>query len=370
MSSDTTVLYNACYILDGMHNDDATKCWVEILRHGVVFRIEALSANLEDTSFHQQWSALFGPEAPPSKGSDQVFERWEQLCNLLINVSLPILQDLAPEAPTDRSLRAHFHTPTYQLQIARDLVSGAVHASIASGPVDGSPSRCQVANVGDLDAFAPGLKQYPLYDIEILEPDAESSFPPRRVRTPDGAVYGFKACVKDATRPPTNHVENHHKDAIHAYLALHKEPLGVPGIPSVAGVVVDEGALAGVLLEDIEGAQNLPSRLETVATVEGVERVRGLVPGWRARIEAVVERLHSRGFCLNKEVSQSSLDESLLIVDKDDCIWLPLSSIFQMDEDREELRTHVNKDKEAVRQILEQYVLEELMKVETRVEVE
>jgi dsDNA-binding SOS-regulon protein len=214
------------------------------------------------------------------------------------------------------------------------------------------------------------LKQYPLYDIEILEPDAESSFPPRRVRTPDGAVYGFKACVKDATRPPTNHVENHHKDAIHAYLALHKEPLGVPGIPSVAGVVVDEGALAGVLLEDIEGAQNLPSRLETVATVEGVERVRGLVPGWRARIEAVVERLHSRGFCLNKEVSQSSLDESLLIVDKDDCIWLPLSSIFQMDEDREELRTHVNKDKEAVRQILEQYVLEELMKVETRVEVE
>jgi hypothetical protein len=52
MSSDPTALNNACYVLDGMHNDDATKCWVEILRHGVVFRIEALSANLEDTSFH------------------------------------------------------------------------------------------------------------------------------------------------------------------------------------------------------------------------------------------------------------------------------------------------------------------------------
>jgi len=370
MSSDTTVLYNACYILDGMHNDDATKCWVEILRHGVVFRIEALSANLEDTPFHQQWQTLLKDLYAPGMTIQDRIDRWDQLCNLLIDASLPVLQNLAPEAPADRSLRAHFHTPTYELQIARDPASGAVHASIASGPVDGLPSRCQVANVGDIDAFAPGVKQYPAHDIEVLEPNAESSFPPRRVRMPGGTIHGFKACVKDATRLPTNHVENHHKDAIHAYLALHKEPLGVPGIPSVAGVVVDEGALAGVLLEDIEGAQNLPSRLETVATVEGVERVRGLVPGWRARIEAVVERLHSRGFCLNREVSQSSLDESLLIVDKDDCIWLPLSSIFQMDEDREELRTHVNKDKEAVRQILEQYVLEELTKVETRVEVE
>jgi hypothetical protein len=370
MASDTHVLNNACHILDGMHNDDATKCWVEILRHGVVFRIEALADNTDNTPFQRQWRALFGTEAKPSKDSHQVFERWGQLCDLLIDTSLPVLQDLAPEVSTDRSLRACFHTPTYHLNIVRDPVSGAVHASVASGPVNGSPFGCQVADVGDLDTFAPGLPQYPSRNIEVLEPDAASSLPPRRVRTPDGAVRGFKACVRDSKRLVTGHISNHHRDAIDAYLALHKEPLIVPGIPSVAGVVVDEGALAGVLLQDIKATSNLPSRLEAIATAEELEGLRRLVPGWHARIESVVQALHTRGLCLNEEASQSGLDKSLFVIDKDDEIWLPLSSIFRVDEEREEFRERICRDKEAVQQVFEQYVVEELIREETRVRVE
>ena len=367
MSADTTALNNACHVLDGMHNDDATKCWVEILRHGVVFRIEALAENLHDTPFHQQWSALFGTETTPSMDSHQVFDRWGQLCDLLINTSLPVLQDIAPEAPADRSLSVCFHTPTYHLQIVRDPVSGAVHASVASGPVDGSPSGCQVAGVGDLDAFAPGLKQYPSRNIEVLEPATSSSFPPRKVRMPDGITYGFKACIRDAKRLLTGHVANHHRDAIHAYLALHKGPLGVPGIPSVSGIVVDEGALAGILLEDIQATGNLPSRMEAVATVEGLEEMRRLVPEWQARIEAVVKQLHGRSYCLNEEVSQSGLDESLLMVDQNDEIWLPLSKIFAINTQADEFRERTSEDEEAVRQVFERFVPKQIQRREAKI---
>ena len=157
---------------------------------------------------------------------------------------------------------------------------------------------------------------------------------------------------------------------IDAYLALHNEPLRVPGIPSVAGVVVDEGALAGVLLQDIKATSNLPSRLEAIATAEELEGLRRLVPGWHARIELVVQALHSRGLCLNEEASQSGLDETILVIDKDDEIWLPLLSIFRIDEDREEFRERIYRDKEVVQQIFEQYIVEELIRGETRVRVE
>jgi hypothetical protein len=367
MSSDTTVINHACHVLDGMHNDDATRCWMRLLRHGIAFRIEATAEDLEDTSFHQQWRALFGTEAPPRETSHEVIERWDQLCNLLIETSLPVLQDLAPEEITcDRSLRACFHTPTYHLQIARDPLSGAVHASVASGPVDGSPSGCQVAKVGDLDAFAPGLTHYSSGDVEVIDSEAGLSMPPRKVRTPDGAVHGFKACVQDSKRLDTDHVSNRSRDVIRVYLQLHKDPLGETGMPSVSGIVVDEGALAGILLQDIAGAKNLASRLQATATVQELERVRRLAPGWLARISSIVAQLHRRGFCLNDEGSGIEIHESQLVVDDDDRVWLPLASIFQMDEEVEERLRLTSKDEEVVRQVFERFVPEQLKKREAQ----
>ena len=223
MSSETTATAHSCHVLDGMHNDPPTKCWLELLRHGVVFRIDALADDLNDTPLHQQWQALLTDLYAPAMTIQDRIDRWEQLCNVMIETSLPVLQDLAPGVPRDRSLWACFHTPTYHLQLVRDPVSGAVHASVTSGPVDGSPSGCQVAKVGDLDAVAPGLARYALRDVEIVEPDGESSFPPGKVRTPDGVLHGFKACVQDAKRPGTDHVSNHHWDTIRAYLQLHEK---------------------------------------------------------------------------------------------------------------------------------------------------
>ena len=54
MSSETTATAHSCHVLDGMHNDPPTKCWLELLRHGVVFRIDALADDLNDTPLHQQ----------------------------------------------------------------------------------------------------------------------------------------------------------------------------------------------------------------------------------------------------------------------------------------------------------------------------
>ena len=275
---------------------------------------------------------------------------------------------LAPEVPRDRSLWACFHTPTYHLQLVRDPVSGAVHASVTSGPVDGSPSGCQVAKVGDLDAFAPGLTRYALRDVEVVEPDGESSFPPGKVRTPDGVLHGFKACVQDAKRPGTDHVSNHHWDTIRAYLQLHKNPLdNAPGIPSVSGIAIeDEGELAGVLLQDIQATGNLASRLHSIS---GLEKVRQLAPAWQARISSIVAALHGRGYCLNEEISQCDLDESELVVDKDDCIWLPLSHIFLLDNKGSDgFRERVNKDEDAVRRVFEEFVPGELKKREAESE--
>jgi hypothetical protein len=367
MSSDTTAINNACYVLDGMHNDPVNKCWVRLLRHGVVFRIDAHADDLNDTLLHQQWQTLLKDLYAPGMTIQDRIDRSDQLCNFLIETSLPMLQDLAPEVPRDRSLRACFHTPTYCLQLIRDPASGAVHASVTSGPVDGSPSGCQAANVGDLNAFAPGLTQYSSRDLEIVETDGGPSFPPRRVTTPDGAVQGFKACVQGSQRLGTDHVSNHHWDAILAYLQLHKDPLGAPGIPAVSGIVVDEGDLAGVLLQDIQATGNLANRLSNITTPEHLEKVRQLASGWQARVSLIVARLHGRGYCLNEEISQCGLDESTLFIDEDDNIWLPPSEIFQMDKQLGEFRERVRKDEEAVRQVFEEFVLEELKKREAEI---
>jgi hypothetical protein len=365
MSADTTTTNNVCHILDGMHNDPATKCWVRLLRHGVVFRIDAHAGDLKDTPLLQQWQTLLKDLYAPGVTTQDRIDRWDQLCNVLIETSLPVLEDLAPEAPRDRSLRACFHTPTYHLQLIRDPASGAVHASVTGGPVDGSPSGCQVAKVGDLDAFAPGLAQYSSRDLEIVETDRGSSFPPGRVRAPDGAVHGFKACVQDGKRLGTEHVSNHHWDAILAYLQLHKIPLDVPGIPYVSGIVVEEeGQLAGVLLHDIRATGNLANRLSNITTVDGLQKVRQLAPGWQARISSLVAQLHGRGYCLNEEISQCCLDESTLFLDEDENIWQPLSEIFQLDKQLNEFRERASKDEEAVRRVFEEFVPEELKKRE------
>lgn len=86
--------------------------------------------------------------------------------------------------------------------------------------------------------------------------------------------------MQDSKRLGTNRTSNHSRDAIRTYLELHKDPLEARGIPSVSGIVVDEGTLAGVLLQNIHAAQNLASRLSSITTVEGLDRVRQLVPAW------------------------------------------------------------------------------------------
>jgi hypothetical protein len=365
MSSDATTINNACYVLDGMHNDPPTKCWVRLLCRGVVFQINALADDLKDTSLLQQWQTLLKDLYAPGMTIQDRIDRWDQLCNVLIGTSLPVLEDLAPEAPRDRSLWACFHTPTYHLQLIQDPASGAVHASVASGPVDGSPSGCQVAKIGDLDAFAPGLTHYSSRDVEIIERGGDPSFPPARVTTPDGAIHGFKACVQDSKRLGTDHVSDHHWDAICAYLQLHKDPLGVPGIPSVSGIVVEEeGGFAGVLLQDIRATGNLADCLSNnnITTVERLQRARQLAPKWEGRVSSIVARLHGRGYCLYEEISQCGIDESILCVDEDDEIWLPLSGIFLMDRESDEFRKRVRRDEEDVRKVFDRFLPEELEK--------
>jgi hypothetical protein len=369
MSSNTRTIDGANHVVLGsMHDDKATKCWLQLLRHGVAFRIDASVDDLEGTPLYHRWQVLFENEDAPGMTVEDRIDRSEQLCNLLVETSLPVLQDLAPESPYDRSLRRCFHTTTYYLQLVRDSASQEVRASVTSGPVDESPYGYQTAKEDDLGAFRVGLKQHSSGEIKFVETEVALSMGPTKVETLDGAVHRLLACEQDRKRLGTNHISNHSWDAIRTYLDLHRDPLKVPGVPAVSGLVVDEDAFAGILLQDIQSAGNLATYLDAITTAEHLETARRLASGWHARISSVVAALHDRGYYIHDEISELGIDESTLFVDEDNDIWLPLSQISQQNEGIDRSSELGKKDEEAVRQVFEQYVLEKLATLEVSFE--
>jgi hypothetical protein len=354
-------------VLDGMHDDNASKCWIRLLRYGVVFRIDASADELENTSLHHQWRALMGTEGMQNKASGNVLTRWERLCDLLIEASLPVMESLAPVRPLDRSLRQCFHTTTYHLRLTRDPESQAVLASVGSTTEHGTLYWFQTTKVDDINALAPGIAQHSSHDVEIIGRDSESSVPPSKVRTPDGAIHFFKACQKDSKELGTNTIRNNSQEVIFAYLQLHKTPLRASGIPSISGIVVDEGALAGILLQGIRAAECLADHLSAITTVERLEIARKQAPVWQERIIAVVAELHSRGIHLNEELWGCGIDQSTLLVDENREIWLPLSCISRSDEEAGEVREFAVKDNDAVQQVFGQFMREELGKLQAYV---
>jgi hypothetical protein len=368
MSPNTGTIDEANHVVLGsMHDDKATKCWLRLLRHGVAFRIDASVDDLEGTPLHRRWQVLFEIEDPPGMAVQDRIDRSEQLCNLLVETSLPVLQDLAPEVPYDRSLRRCFHTPTYYLQLVRDSASQEVRASVTSGPIDESPYGYQTAKEDDFGAFGVGLKQHSSGEIRLIETETALSVGPRRVETPDGAVHRLLACSQDRKHLGTGHISNHSRDAIRAYLQLHRDPLRVPGVPAVSGIVVDGDAFAGILLQDIQSAGNLATYLDAITTAKRLETARRLASGWHARISSVVAALHDRGYYLHDEISEFDIDGATLFVDEDNEIWLPLSQISQQHEGIDRSRELV-KDEEAVRRVFEQYVPERLATLEVSFE--
>jgi len=343
-------------VLDGMHDNKATKCWVRLLHHGVAFRIEASADNLNGTPLHQRWQALSEAEKTPGMTPSDRISRWDELCNLLIVTCLPVLQDLASKGLVDRSLRGCFRTPTYYLQLVRDSASQEVRASVVSGPIDESPYGFQAAKKDDLGALAAGLKQYSSHDIEIVRDETYPSMAPKQVKTSEGTVHHFKACMQDSKRLGTDHISNTSRNAIRTYLALHNDPLEAHGIPSVSGIVVDEGALSGILLQNVHAGEGLASRLSSITTVKELDRTRRLVAEWQARIVAVVAALHGRGYYLHDEIAELGIDESTLLVDGNDEIWLPLQEVFELKEGGIGPSDPMGKDKEAVRQVFERFV--------------
>jgi hypothetical protein len=328
MSSNTRTIDAANHVVLGsMHDDKATKCWLKLLRHGVAFRIDASVDDLEGTPLYRRWQVLFENEDAPGMTIEDRINRSEQLCNLLVETSLPVLQDLAPETPYDRSLRRCFHTSTYYLQLIRDSASQDVRASVTSGPVDESPYKYQTAKEDDLGAFDLGLKQHSSGEIKFVETEVALSMGATKVTTLDGAVHRLLACSQDRKRLGTDYISNHSRDAIRTYLHLHKDPLKVSGVPAVSGIVVDEDAFAGILLQDVQSAGNLATHLDAVASAECLETARQLASGWQARISSVVTALHNRGYYIHDEFSELGIDESTLFIDEDNEIWLPLSQI-------------------------------------------
>lgn len=358
-----------CIVLDGMHDDSATKCWVRILRHGVAFRIEATADGVQDTPLYQQWQAIIAEiEGRLRENPADRIDRWDQLCNLLIETSLPVLQNLAPEAQAPAqgtrhpSLQKCFHGTTYCLQLVKDSMSQDVQASVTSGPVDGSLHGFRTDREGTFDILGTDLTRYSSQDITIVEKGI--STPPRKVQTPDGAVHYFEPYMQDSGK--SQHVDSgkRSRDVISAHLQLHRNP-GVIGIPPVSGIVVHEGAFAGILLQGIRTAGTLMNRLSTITTIEALETTRQLIPGWQTRITSVVAQLHDRGYILNDGVSECDVDETGLLVDEEDNIWLRLVWISESGgEGGDRLAC---KDKEAVERVFGHFAPEELARVESQI---
>ena len=274
------------------------------------------------------------------------------------------MESLAPVCNLDRSLRGCFHTTTYHLKLARDPQSQAALASVSSAPNDGSLYWFQTVNVDDINALAVGLAQHSSRDVEIIGRDTESSVPPSRVRTPDGSIHYFKACQKDSKELGTNIVRNNSWKVILAYLQLHKAPLIASGIPSVSGIVVDEDALAGILLQDIQAAESLADYLSTITTIEHLKIARERSIAWQARISSVVAELHCRDIYLDKEFWGCGMDQSTLLVDQNEEIWLPISCISQPGQEAGKVHELAEKDHHAVRQAFERFMREELEKLQ------
>jgi hypothetical protein len=368
MKMSTITVKDAHYmVLDGMHDDNASKCWLRLLRYGVVFRIDARADGLEDTSLCHQWRALMGTEETQSTSSGDVLVRWERLCDLLIEASLPVVESLAPICPLDRSLRKCFHTTTYHLRLTRDPESQAVVASVDSTSEDGTLYWFQTAKVDDINKLAAGIAQHSSRDVEIIGRDAKSSVPPSKVRMPDGAIHYFKACQKDSKGLGINNIRNNPWEVILAYFQLHKSPLVAGGVPSISGIVVDEGALAGILLQDIHAAGSLADYLSAITTVERLEIVRKQAPIWQARISSVVAELHGRGIYLNEELWGCGIDQFTLLVDEHEEIWLPLSRISRPGEEAGKVDELAEKDNDAVQQVYGRFMREELGKLQANV---
>ena len=370
MSSDARVINGVHHIvLGGMHDDSASKCELRLLRHGVVFHIAASADDIANTPFHQHWKAIVSTADTPSMTTG---ERADRLCELLIETSLPILKDLAPEGvPRDRSIRACFHTTTYHLQLTHDSVSQTVKASVTSGPADGSPYGFQTTGMDEVDAFAAGIIRYDSLDLEIVGTGAElpMQMGPRKVRTPDGALHCFKACMKDGKRLGRNQISNVNRDVIRTYLKLHRDPLETRGVPSISGIVVDESEFAGILLRGTHAAESLVEHLSAINTVEHLERVRRQVPEWQAQISSVIAQLHGRGYCFNEEEWGDYIDQYTLLVDEDGDIWLPLARIFQLPDGDHGSRGLISKDDEAVKRVFEQFVPEELSRLQAQMDL-
>jgi hypothetical protein len=354
-------------VLNGMHDDNVSKCWLRLLRYGVVFRIDAHADELENTSLWHQWRALMGTKETQTMASGNVLARWEQLCDLLIQASLPVMESLAPVHPLDRSLRKCFHTTTYHLRLTRDPESQAVLASVDSISDNGTLYWFQTAKVEDTNTLAPGIAQHSSHDVEIIGKEVRSSVPPSKVGTPDGAIHYFKACQQASKELGTSNVRNNSLEVILTYLQLHKTPLRASGIPSISGIVVDDGALAGILFQGIQEAESLADHLSAITTVELLEIARKQAPVWQARIAAVVAELHGRGIYLNEELWGCGIDQATLLVDESEEIWLPTSCISRPGEEAGEVHELAKRDNDAVQQVFGRFMCEEFGKLQALV---
>ena len=103
--------------------------------------------------------------------------------------------------------------------------------------------------------------------------------------------------------------------------------------------------------------------MSSITTVERLESARKEAPEWQARISSVVDELHGRGIYLNEEFWGCGIDQSTLLIDGHEKIWLPISCISQPGE-----RVHefAQKDNDAVRRVFGEFVRKELGKLQAR----
>jgi hypothetical protein len=106
--------------------------------------------------------------------------------------------------------------------------------------------------------------------------------------------------------------------------------------------------------------------LSTITTLERLEIVREQAPVRQARISTLVAELHSRGIYLNEELWGCGIDQSTLLVDGNDEIWLPLSCVSKLGEEAGEVHELAEKDNDAVEQVFGRFMREELGELQAR----
>lgn len=80
--------------------------------------------------------------------------------------------------------------------------------------------------------------------------------------------------------------------------------------------------------------------------------------------------LHGRSYYLHDEISGCGIDESTLLVDEDDEIWLPLEQVFQLKGEVVDSSDPLGKDNEAIQHVFDRFVPEELDMLEAQMESE